>query len=208
MIKSNLEKIKKILYFNKGLIFYKIMIIQRKKDDPYNENKLIKTYYITSIYELESLIPKIIDYVEKYKARAYINVQASDVEKLNKLLIKELAIENFNGNFNMPWKLVDKYSMDLSLRNKIIQKIPWCIFDIDTKDNFLIKELIENIKTYTKIIDCIITPNGYHLITEIFNTCPYLGKINLFKIKDKENLKENIKFKQIPLTLLFYYEKD
>ena len=99
MIVDNFEQIKKLLVFETDDYFYHLQILKRKKDCEEHEKKgnnnarCIKTYYITSIEELESKKNEIITLCELFTARAYINLNAKSFEKVAYELNVQSAIK-------------------------------------------------------------------------------------------------------------------
>lgn len=117
-----------------------------------------------------------------WKARAYINVNGKDFDKLNALIMKKLADNIYTGNVVNPWHVYNSACGELHSRRK-----SWVI-DIDTRDLDAKYEVLEEIdgiwlenhpehKNY--LDNCnregiylyaeIPTMNGCHLITKPFN---------------------------------------
>lgn len=103
---DNFEIIKSLFYFNEGNdMFFHCQILRRGKDHPElpAANKLIQSWLIRSRDQLDKLKDEIIFLCEHYKARAYINVAGKDFDRLNALILKKLAENNYTGNVINPW---------------------------------------------------------------------------------------------------------
>ena len=113
MIINNFEQIKNLLIFETDDYFYHLQILKRKKDCEEHEKKgnnnarCIKTYYITSIEELDSKKNEIIALCEMFTARAYINLNAKSFEKVAYELNVQSAIKLQRGEIKFLHRLYD-----------------------------------------------------------------------------------------------------
>lgn len=182
---DNFELIKPLFYFNEGNnMFFHAQILRRGKDHPDlpAANKLIQSWLVRSRDQLDKLKEEIIFLCEHYKARAYINVAGKDFDKLNALILKKLAENNYTGNVINPWHIYHSACGELISRRKL-----WVV-DVDSKhpdDQFEVLEELDGIwlKTHPEhkeyLDNCnrrrvylhaeIPTLNGVHFITEPFN---------------------------------------
>lgn len=127
---DNFELIKPLFYFNEANdMFFHCQIVQRAKDHKPNKVKegAINTYLIRSMEHLDSLKDEIILLCEHYGARAYINVTGKDFEKVNKLMLSQLATYN---TFDELSKINPKKILNSSI-GEIKSRIPKWIIDID-----------------------------------------------------------------------------
>ena len=92
---DNFNKIKSLLSFKSEDEFYFVQILQRKKDHKdgspvakvgsNNSSRLIKSYFIYSVEQLDQMRPEIVEVCKTFNARAGIN--------LNSRNTKEVALE-------------------------------------------------------------------------------------------------------------------
>ncbi len=153
--------------------FWHLQIIKRKKENPElgSNSMVLKTHYITSVEQLEKLMPSIINICESENARAMINLNRRSFEKIAFQMLRKVSEQIFNKDFksvrksyenvcgkygsepNKKW-IIDIDENDLNL----VDKIEKFILTLDPKDDspeFRIKALLE-------------TKNGWHLITSPF----------------------------------------
>jgi len=108
---DNFEIIKKNLTFESNFDRYIVHIIKRAKDDKgkmygVNEtNRLLKTFYITSLEYLDGKIPVIKDLCESNGARAYILPQVRDNSACLKNLLK-VVVDNLDNPTIKPDHLI------------------------------------------------------------------------------------------------------
>lgn len=173
---DNIELIKPLLNYSEPGDFYMLYVFKRKKDQPEGERdnhqsvRTIKTYCIESIDHLERRYDEIKQLCEMFKARAYIHVQKQNHRDVSLNMMVELATKIQNGSINQKG-LFDSVVGQLKTQEK-----RW-IVDIDTKDEVAVHRaahIINDVKPVgEKIISCIPTKNGYHLITERFDVLDF-----------------------------------
>ena len=183
---DNFDLINDILTFNSPDEFYHLMILKRKKDQPEETKKehqsvrTIKTYSITSKEYLNSKKSEIIELCKLFNTRAYIYINKVSFKQTSYQLLKEISDRLINNQYNTT------HIFDSAVGNVPTLEKRW-IVDIDIDDSIqdvdLFKnELINYINNLepnndtNKIISIIPTKNGFHLITEKFNS-------QLFKLK-------------------------
>ena len=111
MVIDNFDIIKSQLTFTSDFDRYIIHIIKRAKDDKgklygVNEtNRLLKTFYITSLEYLNKKIPVIKDLCDSNNARAYILPQVRNNEDCLKQLLK-LVVDNLSNPTQKPDHLI------------------------------------------------------------------------------------------------------
>jgi hypothetical protein len=170
---DNIELIKPLLNFSEPGDFYMLYVFKRKKDQPEGERdnhqsvRTIKTYCIDSIPYLEKRYDEIKQLCEMFKARAYIHVQKQNHRDVSLNMMVALAQKIQNGNHKQQG-LFDSVVGQI----KTLEK-NWVV-DIDLKDRLFCEEVAEFINTLKpegdKIKTAIPTKNGYHLITDRFDT--------------------------------------
>lgn len=108
---DNFDTIKRNLTFESKFDRYIVHILKRAKDDlgttyGVNEtNRLLKTFYITSIEYLERKIPVIKDLCESNRARAYILPQVRDNSACLRNLLK-VVVDNLDNPTIKPDHLI------------------------------------------------------------------------------------------------------
>jgi hypothetical protein len=170
---DNIELIKPLLNFSEPGDFYYCLILKRKKDQPEGERdnhqsvRTIKTYCVESIEHLEKKYDEIKQLCEMFNARAYIHVQKQNHRDVSLNMMVALAQKIQDGNHKQQG-LFDSVVGRLKTYEK-----RWVV-DIDLKDRLFCEEVAELINTLKpegdKIKTAIPTKNGYHLITDRFDT--------------------------------------
>ena len=173
---NNIEQIKELLNFSEPGDFYMLYVFKRKKDQPEGERdnhqsvRTIKTYCIESIDHLNRRYDEIMQLCEMFKARAYIHVQKQNHTEVSLNMLADLAIRIKNGSHNQ------KGLFDSTVGQIKTNEKRW-IVDIDTKDEIVVHRvahIIDKVKPEgSKLITCIPTKNGYHLITKRFDTMEF-----------------------------------
>ena len=225
MIIDNFEQIKRLMKFEDKDDFYFLQIIQRKKDgcnvydSGSNGYRRVKTYYITSIEDLEKRKDKIIELCKSNNARAYIhlNVRSAKEVALNaaKAYIDLVREDRCNQGYRI-------YDHVCGVTPKMGVKKKW-IVDVDTKDIDKVKRLCDAIckcrsayhwnavnDTYDNIIDKIPTPHGVHIITHRFDVGHFKSYLNenLSDIFTVEEIKEICAVKEDNPTILYFEKND
>jgi len=183
---NNLELIKPLLNFENPGDFYMLYVFKRKKDqttDKANHQsvRIIKTYCIESIEQLENRYEEIQQLCEMFKARAYIHVQKQNHKDVSLNMIVALAEKIRNGQHNQK-NLFDSVVGQLKTYEK-----RW-IVDIDEKEisPIMLSYIEHNCKPFgDKIIAVIPTKNGHHLITERFDVKTFSEKYPEIDIQKK-----------------------
>lgn len=179
---NNLKLIKPLLNFSEPGDFYMLYVFKRKKDQPAAERsnhqsvRTIKTYCIESVDHLEKRYDEIIQLCEMFRARAYIHIQKQNHSEVSLNMLADLAIRIKNGSHNQ------KGLFD-SVVGKIKTNEKRWIVDIDTKDEIVVHRvahIIDAVKPKgSKLITCIPTKNGYHLITKRFDVAEFSKNIKM-----------------------------
>lgn len=81
---------------------FQIMVMQRRKDpgheDLYHSERIIKTYHVTSVEQLNRIIPEVKELCDFFRARAYVNLNPKNLERCKWRLVKDLMDELERGN--------------------------------------------------------------------------------------------------------------
>lgn len=187
---NNIEHIKPLLNFSEPGDFYMLYVLKRKKDQPEGERdnhqsvRTIKTYCIESIEHLERRYDEVMQLCEMFKARAYIHVQKQNHRDVSLNMMVALAGRIQDGNLKQQG-LFDSVVGQVKTHEK-----RW-IVDIDTKDVFFTKRVLEFIQKLRpdtledKVEALIPTKNGYHLITKRFDVIAFMQKYPDIDIQKK-----------------------
>jgi len=179
---DNIELIKPLLNFTEKGDFYMLYVFKRKKDQPEGERdnhqsvRTIKTYCIDSVEHLERRYDEVKQLCEMFKARAYIHVQKQNHRDVSLEMMVALA-EKIRNDQNNQKGLFDSVVGQIKTYEK-----KW-IVDIDTKDEIVVHRIAHIINQMKpegdKIITCIPTKNGYHLITDRFDVLTFNKMMSL-----------------------------
>lgn len=169
---DNFEQIRKILKFEDDY-FYFIQIIQRKKEHPElgSNNRIIRSYMVSSKEKFDKNIPEIIQMCEAFNARAYIH--------LNRRKFSKIALECLRHNAeliaNEQYEGIKSSLETIIGRNNCEPKgeKTW-ILDCDDMNtpSPIMMAMIEHklLPEGPKCLHIIPTKNGCHLITKPFDT--------------------------------------
>ena len=176
---DNFKLIKPLLTFPNDDIYYHLQILRRGKDHPElpAANRVIKSYFIIDINDLDFYEQETKDLCKFFGARAYINLAPKSIKKTTMLQIKYLAERAYIGDFKKIWKSWNTCAGEIKG-----EESRWVV-DIDAKtyDEIFyipkiskeISDFIEkcepNVKPLFKVIAEIPTKSGCHLITTPFN---------------------------------------
>ena len=179
---NNIELIKDLLNFEQKGDFYMLYVFKRKKDQPEGERdnhqsvRTIKTYCVDSIEYLEKRYDEIKQLCETFKARAYIHIQKQNHNDVSLEMLTALATRIKNGQHHQ------KHLFESVVGQIKTYEKRW-IVDIDTKDEIVVHRIAHIINTMKpegdKIIKCIPTKNGYHLITSRFDVLTFNKMMSL-----------------------------
>lgn len=186
---NNFDLIKPLLEFKDKNSFYFIQIIKRRKENPDMLTGMYvqDIFYIYDMKDMNKMKNRIIESCEKNNARAYINLNVLDCEKVASYALKnciDLIIQK-------DYKAVKNAYTKACSKNSSKDNKKWVV-DIDENNinNTLeIKNLIQKLhdgmhnKKY-KIIAEIPTKNGIHIITNPFNLKVFKDEIVELKFED------------------------
>lgn len=181
---DNLELIKKLLSFEDGY-FYVLYIMTRNKDhkiyvpEKAQKHRIIKEYYIENLEYLERKYEEIKKLCEIFNARAYINLNRINKDKLGLELLEQITIKLKNKEVNY-FNLLSKAIGNCKTDNRV-----WVV-DIDSLESHLESKVLELINIVqpleeNKVLAVLPTPNGKHILTKPFNIKEFTekGKLNI-----------------------------
>ena len=173
-MQDNFNLVTNLLDFENEKSFYFIQILKRRKENPdMKQNvRVINNYYIYSKEDLEKMKPRIVEDCEKHQARAYINLNRLDTEKIALYSLKITTDYIIQGDFKA---VKNVYSTACGSHHS--EKNKRWVVDIDENALHLkydirriIAELHEEIKGNNyKILEEVPTRSGIHIITNPFN---------------------------------------
>ena len=168
---NNLIQISELLKFESSDDFYFLQLIKRKKENPElgSNNVVVKSYYITSVDQLNDRMNEIITICNFNNARAYINLNKRSFEQVGFQMLKKVTDCILNKDYK---SVRNAYDSVCGLFHNEGEK-KW-IVDIDTEDFSQVQRIGDIIYEIPpigiKVITCIPTKNGYHLISKPFDT--------------------------------------
>jgi hypothetical protein len=172
---DNIELIKHLLTFDNEGDFYQLFVLLRKKDqttDKANHQSVrtIKSYCIISHEYLDKRYEEIKMLCEAFKARAYIHVTKQNHKDVALNMITEIVNRIQSGQINQ------QHVFDSVVSQIKTQEKRW-IVDVDTKSIHDLRNIQVTINRCepegpkTKYV--IPTKNGYHLITDRFDSLEF-----------------------------------
>ena len=177
---NNFEQIRSLLKLEDDY-FYFIQIIQRKKEIPElgSNNRVIRSYMISTLDKFDKCKDEIISMCKHYNARAYIHLNRRKWNRISLECLRHTAELIANGQHD-----AIKSSLETVIGRHNCEPTDsrtW-IVDIDTKDSIVLDRIvnvIEALAVRPKILSCLTTKNGYHLITEKFDTQTFNKHLSL-----------------------------
>ena len=107
---NNFEQIEGILNFENGNDFYFLNILKRRKDNPdmVKDVKVIKSFYINSLQELQDIKDRIISICDEENARAYIRLNRRNHRHISVEILKHFVslIKNDPNTYDVSLKSV------------------------------------------------------------------------------------------------------
>jgi len=173
-MRDNFHIIEHLLDFKEPNTFYFIQILKRRKDNPglKTDVQTIDNLYIYTPEDLNKLREKIVERCTKNNARAYINLNRLDTEKIALQTLRKIADLVIQGDYRA---VKNAYSSVCGTYHSESEK-RWVV-DIDSdvihlKDE--VRQVIEILQREIKghnyrILAEIPTRSGVHLITNPFN---------------------------------------
>jgi hypothetical protein len=184
---NNFSQIKSILKFEEDY-FYFIQIIQRKKEIPElgSNNRVIRSYMISSLEKLEKNEAEIIKMCEMFNARAYIHLNRRKWSRIALECLRHNAELIANGQHDgikaSLETVIGRYNCEPKGEKTWIIDIDWVDYENDKAAIPKIATLISKLQLETGIepmIEYIPTKNGCHIITKPFNTAEFAKYMQL-----------------------------
>ena len=173
-MRDNFHIIEPLLDFKEPNTFYFIQILKRRKDNPGLKTgvQTIDNLYIYTPEDLNKLKEKIVERCIKNNARAYINLNRLDTEKIALQTLRKIADLVIQGDYRA---VKNAYSSVCGTYHSESEK-RWVV-DIDSDVIYLkdeVRQVIESLQSEIKghnyrILAEIPTRSGVHLITNPFN---------------------------------------
>lgn len=175
---NNLALIKTLIDFPDEDTFYKVEIIQRRKDNPdlSSNTKLVKTYYIADPDKLDTVFEKEIKPIcDALNARAMFYLNKRSFEKTAFAALKQVT----DCLMTKDYKSVKRaYNSACGKTCNGGEGKRW-IFDLDEKDEVTANQINELVTSVGgKVYAHIPTKHGIHIITSVFNLKDYAVKLH------------------------------
>jgi len=179
---NNFEQIRNLLKFESDY-FYFIQIIQRSKENPElgSNNRVIRSYNISSLEKFDKNKDEIITLCEAFNARAYIHLNRRKWSKIALECLRHnaelIANEQYDG-------IKSSFETIIGRNNCEPRESKTWIIDVDMNDLEVVNKigrLINNIKPIEedKWIETIPTKNGFHMITRPFDRAEFAKYMQL-----------------------------
>ena len=173
---DNFEQIRSMLKFEDDY-FYFIQIIQRKKEHPEvgANNRIIRSYMISSEEKFDKNGPEIVQMCEMFNARAYIHLNRRKWSKVALECLRHNAELIANGQHE---GIKSSLETIVGRNNSEPRESKTWIIDVDMNDYNVLNKIgtiLNNIKPIEddKWIETIPTKNGFHMITKPFNRAEF-----------------------------------
>ena len=197
---NNFPQLESLLDFSEPNTFYFIQILKRRKENPdmSTGQAVLDNFYVYGPNDLNLIKEKIIDRCNKHNARAYVNLNRLDLERIALYTQKHIIDLIIQKQF----KAV-KNAYSTACGNHTSESTKRWVVDIDEDELHLlpqIREIIQSLhlqipKSNYKIVAEIPTRSGVHIISEPFN-------MMLFS-KEMEKLSTKITIHKNSPTILF-----
>lgn len=171
---DNFTLISTLLDFSEPNTFYFIQILKRRKENPDMRTgvQVIDNFYLYNESDFVKLRERIVDQCEKNNARAYINLNRLDLEKVAMYTVKQtmeyIILKDFKSVKNVYATVCGSHHSEKSKR-WVVDIDEDCL---DRKDEIrkIIEKLHEEIvKSKYQILAEVPTKSGVHIITNPFN---------------------------------------
>jgi hypothetical protein len=170
---DNFEIINTLLDFPRPNSFYFLQVLKRKKENPdlKSNSVVVNNFYLYDKNDLYKLKDRVIEDCTKNNARAYINLNVLDLEKVGLFTLNKITELIIKGDYKA---IKNAYASTCGSHHSEENK-RWVI-DIDTHDRDYIngvrreiEQLQSEIKNNQyKILAEVPTKNGFHIITNPF----------------------------------------
>ena len=177
LVINNTSKLKDIMEFKQGS-YYKFVALMRSKDYKYSNEQIlkdmrgkeiiVKDWLVDSQEMLDELLPDMLKYTELFKCRLYM---CTDRKSIVKTLVQmrniiDNYLDPFLGNPNATCSvrsLRKVCSSASNLAESSDRKYRYWLFDVDTKNQYVLKFIQEKI-CGEHYIETFETKAGYHIL--------------------------------------------
>lgn len=158
---NNFEQIKPLLTFPIPNSFYFVEIIKRRKENPEMDKhaETLRDFYITSLESFERDFPKMVEYCDKFNARAYFRLNVRDAEMISLQCNKRFA----ELMITKDWKAWKRVYPSIAGEFHSDPNKHWLI-DLDYEDFESRAEFSSNKLDVLNKIEELYTPDGNHFL--------------------------------------------
>lgn len=176
---NNIELIKPLLAFPDEDTFYKIEVMERRKEHPdlFTNTRIVKTYYVSSLESLERLFnEEIKDLCDFFGARAYIYLNSRSYEKVAFASLKQTVDCICTKDYKAAKRA---YNAACGKTCNGGENKKW-LFDLDEKNDEIAKIIDELVAEVNgKVYAHIPTKSGTHIITSVFNIKDFWDRLSV-----------------------------
>lgn len=205
MLVDNTQEVKRLFQFESSFYYYKFTVLVRRKDYAEGECPLsckegarelvVHQWLVSSMEEYEKVLPDMLAFAKAFKARLYVSTDRKD---LRKSLVYVRNAVSFNldqmlfGQDSVSCKSLFRVTSSASSVAETSSKESKCwLFDVDTKDQKVLKQVQELCKEY--YLCTLETKSGYHVLAK-----------KKFAAKQLQ-LPDDVELKENALTLVAAY---
>lgn len=193
---DNFELISSLLDFPRDKSFYFMQVLKRRKENPElkSNSVVINNYYLYGKGDLEKLRERIVEDCVKNNARAYINVNTLDLEKIAMFTMQKTVDLVIKGDFKA---VKNAYASTCGSHHSEENK-RWVI-DIDTFD----RQFIDKVRGEIEILQAEIKSNQYKILAEVPTKNGLHIVCNPFRLDKFKQKFPEIEVKKNSPTILF-----
>lgn len=193
---NNFEIISSLLDFPRDKSFYFMQVLKRRKENPElkSNSVVINNYYLYEKGDLEKLRERIVEDCVKNNARAYINVNTLDLEKIAMFAMQKTVELVIKGDFKA---VKNAYASTCGSHHSEENK-RWVI-DIDTFD----RQFIDKVRGEIEVLQAEIKGNQYKILAEVPTVNGKHLVCNPFRLDKFKQKFSEVEVKKNSPTLLF-----
>lgn len=194
---DNFEIISPLLNFSNPQSFYFIQVLKRRKENPeLKSNSLVlNNYYIYGEGELNKIRERIVEECTKNNARACINLNTLNIEKIAMFTMQKIVELVIKGDYK---SVKNAYASTCGSHHSEENK-RWVV-DIDTKD----REIIDGVRGEIESLQAEIKKNQYQILAEIPTVNGKHLICNPFRLDKFKQKFPKIEVQKNSPTLLFF----
>lgn len=181
-MQTNFDRIKNFLDFSDPGKFYLALVVQRKKDNPDldRSERIIKNYMIPTLEKLEYVREEMETLCQVFNARVYLYINRRSFKNTQKAMAKTLIDQICSDSYSNLNHLFDSCAAAHGCGDRL-----W-IIDADFAegaDSSVKKEVLDRLSKELekvspegdKLVMCLDTKNGFHVVTRPFDTREWGG---------------------------------